>query len=194
MVFLSCVISRKAGRGHSLSRGSCGTELGEKCWEFRSLVGKETFFIHRTVPHLFPSLSSPSSSHPPPLIFVSFSIHDDLPPFSSVCFWLCCLFQQNPSSPNLYRLPTTTTTSPLAHFPPCLYLPISWSRRSVQVEAHVVLSFSGFTHSRYYHQAPVSLADSHLDGAVNHLANNDGWCPLCRAWCPQMKDLHQAWP
>lgn len=144
--------------------------------------------------HLFPSPPPPSSSHPPPLVFVSFSIHDNLPPFLPVCFWLRCLFQQNPSSPNLYRLPTTTTTSPFAHFPQCLYLPISWSRRSVQVEARVVLSISGFTHSRYYHQAPVSLADSHLDGAVSHLANNDGWCPLCRAWCPQMKGLHQAWP
>ena len=174
--------------------GSCGTKLDGKGWGFRGLVGNDTFIIHITVSHLFPYLPPPSSSHPPPLVFVSFSIHDDLLPFLSVCFWLCCLFQQNPSSPNLYRPPTTTTTSPFSHFPQCLYLPVSWSRGFVQVEARVVLSFSGFTHSRYYHQAPVSLADSHLDRAVNHLANNDGWCPLCRAWCPQMKGLHQAWP
>lgn len=40
---------------------------------------------------------------------------------------------------------------------------ISWRCRSVQVETRVVLSLSGFTHSRYYHLAPVSLADSHLN-------------------------------
>lgn len=103
-----------------------------------------------------------------------------------------CLFLTNP--------PAFTPSPPhpvLLHIflsPVVSLSSISWSSRPVQVGARVVLSFSGFTHSRYYHQTPVRLADSHLDRAVNHLADNDGRCPLCQAWCPQMKGLHQAWP
>lgn len=88
-----------------------------------------------------------------------------------------CLFLTNP--------PAFTPSPPhpvLLHIflsPVVSLSSISWSSRPVQVGARVVLSFSGFTHSRYYHQTPVRLADSHLDRAVNHLADNDGRCQAC---------------
>lgn len=84
-------------------------------------------------------------------------------------------------SPHIFLSPTVSLSS------------ISWSHRSAQVRTRVVLSRSGFTHSRYYRQTPVSWADSHLDRAVSRLADNDGRCPPCQAPNPQIKGPHQAW-
>lgn len=80
-----------------------------------------------------------------------------------------------------WRCPTVfvclflTLLSPPANLPaftPHPLLPHLSQSRSVcifhqlQVWARVVLSFSGFAHSRYYHQTPVSLADSHLGRSI----------------------------
>lgn len=137
-----------------------------------------------------PSFPPPSSSLLPPRLCLSSPWRR---PTVFVCLFLTLL--------SLPANPPALTCNPLLSLLPRIFLSaavslssISWSCRSAQVETRVVLSLSSFTHSRYYHQAPVSLADSHLDRAVNHLADNDEWCPLCQAWCPQMKGLRQAWP
>lgn len=72
--------------------------------------------------------------------------------------------------------PRNPPTSHSSHLPQTLVSlsSITWHCRSAQVEAGVVLSLSGFTHSRYYHQAPVSFTDKHLGKAASHLADNDG--------------------
>lgn len=173
--------------GHGQRWGSCGTvlvQLGQLSQR------RETAFVwgliswsrmqHLSVVLLF-------------LTFPRSLIHLPLDPSTTR---LCLLFHP-------WRRPTVFVclflTNPPAFTPSPSHLPhiflrpvvslssISRCCRSVQVGARVVLSFSGFTHSRYYHQTPVSIADSHLDRAVNHLADNDGRCPLCQAWCPQMK-------
>lgn len=57
------------------------------------------------------------------------------------------------------RALTCTSPSPCPHISPAVSLfSISWTCRSAHVETRVVLSLSGFTHSRYYLQAPVSLS------------------------------------
>lgn len=140
------------------------------------------FFSHNTIKS-FLALSSILPSPPPPLVSLSFLIHDEGPLFLSVCFWLCC-----PLSVNTWSLfPPQPLLPPGFHSPAVSLSSVSWRCRSVHVGAHVVLSYSGFTHSRYYQKATVSLADSHLDKAVNHLAGNEGRWPLCQAYCPQMK-------
>lgn len=157
--------------------GSTGSEERDCfCLRVDKLEQDAALVSRITISNLSP-LSHPSSSRP---------LHNSsLSPFSSMTTPHCfCLFVfDKPSS--LYPL----TLPPSAHLPQACSVSIFHLSvcRSVQVGACVVLSFSGFTHSRYYHQTPVSIADSHLDRAVNHLADNDGRCPLCQAWCPQMK-------
>lgn len=57
------------------------------------------------------------------------------------------------------RALTCTSPSPCPHISPAVSLfSISWTCRPAHVETRVVLSLSGFTHSRYYLQAPVSLS------------------------------------
>lgn len=131
----------------------------------------ETFFSHITLFNLFPS-------HPlPGLAFVYFTIHDDVQLFLPVCprqrFLLQQPHQPSPAPPPMTPLPLNSHSIHLTH-PPVSLSSISSHGRPAQVETRVVLSLSGFTHSRYYHRAPVSFTDNHLERAFNRLADNDG--------------------
>lgn len=100
--------------------------------------------------------------------------------FLSFCLFFFSISPCKPSSPHLSL-----------HYSHISF--IFWAAGLCRLR-HVVLSLSGFTHSWCYHQALVSLDDSHLDRSVSHFADTDERCPVCRVWCPQMKDLRQAWP
>lgn len=101
MVFLCW----KAGHGHYVSRGREGTSqtccwvhwVKSGCWK-RSRMWLRHFFSI-----ILPCLTfSPLPLTPPPtLVFVSFSIHDDVPLFLSVCFFDFAVSSSKPSSPYL---------------------------------------------------------------------------------------------